>query len=86
MQKNLTLTCAALLVAMPSFAFAQTSGAGMGNAPSTSVPSAEQPKTPGVGTSSNQGRSSSTMPPSDPNKPDTDGLHPSGPKLDKMDK
>jgi hypothetical protein len=28
------------------------------------------------------GRSSSTMPPSDPAKPDTDGMHPSGAKLD----
>jgi len=79
MQNKLTLTCAALVVAIPSFAIAQTSGAGgtgMGNAPSTSVPSPSQDKTPAVGSAT--GRSSNSYPPSDPKKPDVDGMHPSG--------
>ncbi len=79
MRNKLTLTCAALIVAIPSFAIAQTSGAGgagVGNAPSTSVPSTSQDKTPGVGSAS--GRSSNSYPPSNPAKPDVDGMHPSG--------
>ncbi len=79
MRKHITLTCAAFALVMPSFAFAQTSP---GASPSaTGMPSAEQSKTPAVGTPSSAGRSSSTMPSSDPSKPDTDGLHPSGQKL-----
>ena len=74
------VTCAALALAVPSLALAQTTSPTSPSA--TGMPSAEQPKTPAVGTPSSVGRSSSTMPPSDPSKPDTDGLHPSGEKLD----
>lgn len=66
---------------------AQASGAGnagMGNAPSTSVPSTSQDKTPGVGSAT--GRSSNSYLPSNPAKPDVDGMHPSGAEINKSPK
>ncbi len=86
MRKTLALTAAALIATLPTFAFAQTSDMGMQKAPASSLPSAQQDKTPGAGTSSYEGRSSATVPQADPAKPDIDGLHPSGEKLDTMKK
>jgi hypothetical protein len=87
MQKTLLLASAALFVTLPSLAFAQSTGAGMQpNAPASSMPSSTEDKTPAVGTPTSEGRSSSTVPQSNPAKPDVDGVHPSGQKLDSMKK
>jgi hypothetical protein len=87
MRKNLALACAALIATLPSLAFAQTTDMSTQKmAPASSVPSAQQDKTPAAGTSSYEGRSSATVPQADPAKPDVDGLHPSGEKLDTMKK
>jgi len=77
MQKKLTMACSALLIVLPSLAFAQTPDPrtpGAGTDPATSLPSVEQSKTPASGTS--EGRSSSTYATPTPNKPNVDGLHP----------
>jgi hypothetical protein len=87
--KTLTFTCAALLAALPSFAFAQNtmSNNSMSNSSTTipgstdgvTKPSSPKAETPAVGTY--QGRSSNTSSQqADPSK-DTDGLHPNGPAL-----
>jgi hypothetical protein len=74
MRKSLTLTCAAMLIALPTFAFAQTSGAGgagVGNSDSSagaagnvhSSPAAPAESMSQPGTSTYEGRSSTSLPP-----------------------
>lgn len=91
--KTLIFTCAALLAALPSFAFAQNSMSNdsMSNSstmPGTSdgvtKPSSPKAAAPAVGTY--EGRSSnSSSQQADPAK-DTDGLHPNGPALNNTSK
>jgi hypothetical protein len=72
MRKSLTLTCAAMLIALPSFAFAQSGagGAGVGNSDSSagvpsnvhSSPAAPADSMSQPGTPAYEGRSSTNMP------------------------
>jgi hypothetical protein len=96
--KTLTFTCAALLTALPSFAFAQSSmnnnsmsndsmsksTAMPGTTGGVTKPSSPKAETPAVGTY--EGRSSnSSSQQANPAK-DTDGLHPNGPALNNTGK
>jgi hypothetical protein len=91
--KTLTFTCAALLVALPTFAFAQSSMSNDsmsnsstmgGTSGSVTKPSSPKAETPAVGTY--EGRSSnSSSQQADPAK-DTDGMHPNGPALNNTGK
>jgi len=98
MRKTLNLTCAALLIAVPSFAFAQSSmshdymkndsmsnsSAMPGTNDGVTKPSSPKAETPAVGTY--EGRSSNaSSQQADPAK-DTDGLHPNGPALNNTSK